>query len=301
MLEQFIDWNPRGESADLVSTADAICREYARQGFDLTLRQLYYQFVARDVIPNNTRSYKRLGGIIDQARLAGLLDWSYIVDRTRNAYRTDGADESPESAIESTAGSYRRELWETQPNHVEVWVEKEALTGIVQQAAGDVRVIYFACRGYVSQSEMYAAGKRFAYHGRQGRANYVIHLGDHDPSGIDMTRDITERLGMFAGRYAPTIRRVALNMDQIEAYGPPPNPAKMTDSRFAGYEALYGDESWELDALDPTTLSDIIRGEVLSLRDEELWSAAEEREDEERAQLREVADNWDDVLEVVNR
>jgi hypothetical protein len=296
---KFIDWSPRGDSAGLVETANGICADYAQQGFDLTLRQLYYQFVARGHIPNTMKSYKRLGDVIDHARLAGLLDWDYIVDRTRNVYRTDGADTNPADAVASVAGGYALPLWETQPNHVEVWIEKEALAGVVQQAAGAVQVNYFACRGYVSQSEMYAAGRRFSRYGRAGKRNFVIHLGDHDPSGIDMTRDITDRLTLFAGGHAPEVRRIALNMDQVEAYNPPPNPAKVTDSRYESYEREHGDESWELDALDPATLSALISTEVLSLRDETLWEAAKAREDGERAQLQRVSDQWDDVLDLV--
>lgn len=293
---QFINWSPGDEAVELVVHANTICADYAGQGYDLTLRQLYYQFVARDLIPNTQRSYKRLGSIVDSARLSGLLDWDYIVDRTRNVYRTDGIDTSPADAIDLTARSYARQLWQDQPNHVEVWIEKEALAGVVERAARDIGVNYFACRGYVSQSEMYAAGLRFRRYAKLGKASFVIHLGDHDPSGIDMSRDIADRLAMFAGSARPQVRRIALNMDQVEEYNPPPNPAKVTDSRFAGYAAIHGDESWELDALDPATLNGLITAEVLSLRDEELWAAARARQENERAQLTAVSDRWDDVL-----
>lgn len=297
-VEQFIDWNPSPDSLALVEQGNTICAEYRRQGYDLTLRQLYYQFVARDIIPNTAKSYKRLGGIIDQARLAGLLDWSYIVDRTRNAYRTDGADTSPADAVRTTAEGYARQLWSNQPNHVEVWVEKEALAGVVERAASEVQVTYFSCRGYVSQSEMYSAGKRFLRRGQGGQKCYLIHLGDHDPSGIDMTRDIRDRLTQFAGpRHAPTVRRIALNMAQVEEYNPPPNFAKVSDSRFTAYQERFGDDSWELDALDPATLNQLIVDEVLSLRDEVLWEQATSRQESEREQLTAVSDQWADVTD----
>lgn len=299
MRQAFIDWTPRGDSAGVVAQADAICAQYAADGYDLTLRQLYYQFVARGLIPNTQRDYKRLGSIVDKARLAGLLDWGYIVDRTRNVYGTDGADTSPEDAIRTAAMGYHRALWATQPNHVEVWVEKEALAGVVQRAAQETGVNYFSCRGYVSQSEMYAAGRRFRWYDQRGKRSTVIHLGDHDPSGIDMTRDIRDRLWMFSAGAAPRIKRVALNMDQVLEHNPPPNPAKATDARFAGYAAEFGEESWELDALDPATLHDLIRDEVLALRDEELWREATERQEAERSQLQTVSDQWDEVLDYI--
>jgi hypothetical protein len=297
MRQQFIEWRPQRKTLKLVETIVSICEELDAQGYELTVRQLYYQLVSRDVIPNNQKSYKQIISVTDSARLAGILDWRYIVDRTRATYRTDGADTSPEDAIRATAQAYSRALWEEQPNHVEVWVEKEALVGIVAQAANGVRCNYFANKGYVSQSEMYEAGQRFRRCGQAGKSNFVIHLGDHDPSGIDMTRDIEDRLLMFAGRHAPQVRRIALNMDQVEQYNPPPNFAKVTDARYAAYEAEHGDQSWELDALNPQTLDALISSEVLSLRDEELWAAAEREQERERAELTVVSENWSDIID----
>lgn len=297
MREQFIEWRPQRKTLVLVDQITSICEELDAQGYELTVRQLYYQLVARDIIPNNFKSYKQIVDVTDNARLSGRLDWRYIVDRTRTAYRSDGIDTSPEDAIRMTALGYSRALWATQPNHVEVWVEKEALSGIVSQAASGVRTIHFANRGYVSQSEMYAAGQRFRRMGQQGKNNYVIHLGDHDPSGIDMTRDIQDRLLMFAGSYAPIVKRIALNMDQIEEFQPPPNFAKVTDSRYADYEAQYGDESWELDALNPQTLDGLISAEVLSLRDEALWAEAEAQQERERDDLNLVSENWHEIID----
>jgi hypothetical protein len=299
MRERFIDWAPRGRSLELLEIVQGVITSYAAQGYTLTVRQLYYQLVARDAIPNTERSYKSIIGLLDSARLAGLLDWNSIVDRTRSAYRTDGADTSPEDAVLTLAESYERAKWRDQPNHVEVWVEKEALADVVAQAAREVGIIYFACRGYVSQSAMYEAGQRFKSWGASGKTNHLLYLGDHDPSGIDMTRDVTERLTMFAGRYAPTVHRVALNMDQVQQYDPPPNPAKVTDSRFEGYQAEHGDESWELDALAPSVLRELITGPVYELRDADLWEAAVEREDDERDQLRDVASNWDRIRDLL--
>jgi len=302
MRETFETWSPRGETAALVETINTICREYAAQGYELTLRQLYYQLVARDIVPNTFRSYKRVGTIVDNARMAGLLDWSYIVDRTRNVYRTDGIDTSPEDAIEATARSYARRLWETQPYHVEAWVEKEALAGVVQRAADEVGINYFSCRGYVSQSEMYASGRRFASIVRGGKDGVIVlHLGDHDPSGIDMSRDIRDRLDTFSrggvSRGQIQVHRIALNMAQVEEYNPPPNFAKVTDARYAEYEARYGENSWELDALEPAVLHDLIVSHTLRYRDEDLWAEAKERQEREREALQAISDRFEDVVE----
>lgn len=300
MKEKFINWTPRFETAaSHIEVANEICADYELRGYDLTLRQLYYLLVSRALIPNTERSYKNFGVLIDNARMGGLLDWRYIVDRTRNCYSTDGGDESAEDAIRQMADGYARTLWDNQPNHVEVWVEKEALAGIVGDVARELGINYFACRGYPSQSEMYSAGKRFLYQARQGKQNFVLHLGDHDPSGIDMTRDIIDRLTTFTRGLTPTVERLALNMEQIEQFQPPPNPAKTTDARYRAYQAEYGEDSWELDALDPDVLTGLIRDRTLELRDEELWNETIAEQETERAQLRLVSDNWDYVADVL--
>lgn len=276
----------------LIDMAEQICRDYARQGFDLTLRQLYYQFVARDVIANKQTEYKRLGSIINDARLAGLLDWTYIVDRTRNLRGLSHWDD-PHSVIRSAASGYRTERWADQPHRVEVWIEKDALVGVIAGVCQRYDVDYFSCRGYTSQSELWGAAQRMISYQNAGQKPVIIHLGDHDPSGVDMTRDIRERLALFEADVE--VRRIALNMDQIEEHQPPPNPAKLTDSRATGYIREYGRSSWELDALEPTLLDRLIEEEIWTCRDLDLWDAATQSMEQERRLLRNVASRWSEV------
>lgn len=266
-----------------IATANKIIADYAEQGFDLTLRQLYYQFVARDLIPNTERSYHLLGNTINDGRLAGFIDWNSIVDRTRSI-RGNSHWDSPQQIVESCAAQYKIDKWQGQEHRVEVWIEKDALVGVLTDICEELDVNYFSCRGYVSQSEMWRAGfGRFM----DDVPTIILHLGDHDPSGIDMTRDIEERLSMFA--YRPVeVRRIALNMNQIKKYNPPPNPAKMTDARFQNYALNYGEHCWELDALEPPVLVKLIRREVEKLRDDDLFLEMREREEDERRVLRKV-------------
>lgn len=156
MKRSYEEWNPRGEAVRIVAAAEQICRSYRTQGYDLTLRQLYYQFVARGYLPNHQRSYDRLGSIINKARMSGMLDWDYIVDRTRNLRGTSHWDD-PSSVISSAANGYRNDKWADQPARVELWVEKEALAGVIERTANELDLDWFACRGYVSQSEQWAA------------------------------------------------------------------------------------------------------------------------------------------------
>jgi hypothetical protein len=341
---RYEDWTPNPPALDAIRKAAAICGRYARDGYDLTLRQLYYQFVARDLFPDERRwswtgskwvrnvngtknaepNYKWLGEIINRARLSGLLDWNYIVDRTRALAGTSHWD-TPGSIIDAAAASFRLDKWRTQRRRVEVWVEKEALAGVVGRVAAELDVDYFSCRGYVSQSEQWRAARRLFRYLAAGQAVTVLHLGDHDPSGIDMTRDIAARLRTFitqdwldehmtgvgtasVGEILKqigdrvddpdplVIERIALNMDQIEQYAPPPNPTKMTDSRAGGYLDQYGTESWELDALDPDVLADLIRDHVAAVRDDDAYGRIERDESRHRDLLARVGRRWDDIV-----
>jgi hypothetical protein len=279
-------------SQAIIDQANIIIEEYQSQGFDLTLRQLYYQFVARDLLPNKIEEYKRLGSVINDARLAGLVDWKAIVDRTRNLESLSHWD-SPQDIIESSARQFRIDKWALQPYYPEVWVEKDALVGVLEQACGPLDVSYFACRGYTSQSEMWVASQRLLEKIDNDQTPVIIHLGDHDPSGIDMTRDIVDRLALFVGDKVE-VKRIALNWDQIEQYKPPANPAKLSDSRSEAYIARFGASSWELDALDPAKLSQLIQKAVISFRDEKLWKEAVKVEKHHREALQNVADNWEE-------
>lgn len=272
----------------IIEQANEIIGELGAQGYTLTLRQLYYQFVARDLIANKQTEYKRLGSIINDARLAGMIDWYAIEDRTRflrgNAHMDD-----PTEILESVPDALSLDRWEGQPHRVEVWIEKDALVGVIERPCRELDVPYFACRGYTSQSEQWRAARRLKRYQDNDQDCVVIHLGDHDPSGIDMTRDMGERFDMFAPA-AVEVRRIALNIDQVEAYNPPPNPAKLTDTRAKGYIATYGDESWELDALEPSVIERMIRDVISEYIDEAIWQATADKEAAGRDKLREAID-----------
>ncbi len=287
--------NFRAERLQLIEVCNRIIVEYDKQGFTLTLRQLYYQLVARDIIPNRQQEYDRLGQTINDARLAGIVDWAAIVDRTRNL-RELSHWESPAEIIESAANSYKLDMWEGQDFRPEVWIEKDALVGVITGVCQRLDVPFFSCRGYTSQSEMWVAGMRMLRHAKGGQAPIVFHFGDHDPSGIDMTRDICARLSLFVGAEIH-VKRLALNMKQVERFKPPPNPAKVTDSRYQGYVVEFGDKSWELDALEPTVLGGLIDTAVSALRDNGKWNKQVRKQKQARALLAKAAGDWDRIAE----
>ncbi|WP_199615517.1 hypothetical protein [Paenibacillus alkalitolerans] len=282
--------NFRPDSLALIRRVNDIIEEYQRKGYSLTLRQVYYQLVARDVIPNNERSYKNLGNLISDGRMSGLIDWNAIEDRTRNLRQNSHWD-TPRQIIRSAAFQFAYDKWEDQDYYVEVWVEKDALVGVVGQICNRLDVPYFSCRGYVSQSEMWVAAERLR--GVGDKTPVIIHLGDHDPSGKDMSRDIVDRLNVF--EVFPEFTRIALNMNQIEEYNPPPNPTKLSDSRATGYINEFGYECWELDALKPEIIESLIRETVLEYCDMDRFEKAKQREAEAKRTLQNVSENWDAV------
>ena len=287
----YVDKNFRVPSLLIIQQANEIIDEYAAEGMMLTLRQLYYQFVSRDLIENKQKQYKRLGDIISAARLAGLVDWEAIEDRGRSLksyyHNTDPGD-----AVRDSLNCYCLDKWEDQTYRPEVWIEKEALLGVITDICIKLDVPCFACKGYVSQSAMWQAGhKRMLGHINNNQIPIVIHLGDHDPSGIHMTEDIERRLDMFSEDSIEVVR-IALNMDQIEEHGPPPNDAKLTDPRSPAYIKEFGPVSWELDALDPRTIRDLIKDTVEEYTDRSLMDQMVEREKDHKIILKNVVDNW---------
>lgn len=317
-LEKFKNIRFKPQSLSLIDDCAAVIDQYQQQNLRLTLRQLYYQLVSKNTIRNEEKSYKNLGSVVSDARLAGLLDWDAIEDRVR-VPRPPPEWESIADLTASALRQYRLPRWKGQQNYVELWVEKDALAGVLRPIALEYHVTLMVNRGYSSQSAMYEAAKRFleacgspndechtcygdkdcstcAGTGKDGkkkcfdcegrkvcqncdgrgfdeyarkqydRQPILLYLGDHDPSGEDMVRDVRDRLEMFGVR-GIEVRKLALNMAQVKHYNPPPNPAKVTDSRAAEYIKKHGASSWEVDALPPNVLAQIIRNALDALVD----------------------------------
>lgn len=273
MLIQYREHRFAKKSLQLIDKANEILADFESQGYQLTLRQLYYQFIGIDYFPNSEKSYDRLGEVISNARIAGLVDWNHIEDRTRNLRGRDSWDTSLEF-VKDAQGWYHLDMWENQPNYVEVWVEKDALIGVLSRPCNELDVPFMSCRGYMSQSEEWAAANRFEEAYFNGKNPVLIYLGDHDPSGMDMSRDHISRMEMFLEQQGVgvDVRRIAMNIDQVMQYKPPENPTKPKDSRTEGYVKKFGKKCWELDALKPKVIDDLIRKEIDTLRDMTLWN-----------------------------
>jgi hypothetical protein len=283
MKEVFKDRAFAQTSLDLIESCSDVIEEYQAQGLRLTLRQLYYQLVTKNIIPNAERSYKNLSSLVSDARLAGYIDWDAIEDRIR-VPNMPPEFKNLEELVEAALDSYRLPRWVDQKYYVELWVEKDALAGVLKPLARKHHVTLMVNRGYSSQSAMYEASKRFLR--RDDRTGVLLYLGDFDPSGEDMVRDIKERMEMFGVDLS--VVKVALMLDQVKKYNPPPNPAKREDPRSREFIKKYGASSWEVDALPPTELHRIIERAMKVLVDTKKMNVVIKMEEDDKAKLREA-------------
>lgn len=281
-LESFQAWRPTHDIQRKLALIGQVLEQYSKLGITLTLRQLYYQLVSKNVIPNHQREYKRLGWLLSNARLAGRVDWHAIEDRVRWPERPSqwsGLDQ----LVHGATASYRRPRWADQPRHVELWCEKDALSSVISPITYDLHVTQLINRGYSSTTAMYDASKRLM---ASGKPATILYLGDFDPSGEDMVRDIGERLKMLGADVE--VRKIALTRPQIDAHKLPPNPAKMTDSRAQGFVKRHGQDSFEVDALPPEFLMKLVREELEALMDMPKYNAWKALEEADKARLRDL-------------
>jgi len=293
MKESFITHKFSNSSMQMIFKINDILDDYESQGYKLSLRQLYYQLVSKAWIENSVKSYKNIGSLVSDARLAGYIDWDMIEDRGRNTV-SNSHWKNPGGILISSAYSFKIDKWENQPWHVEVMVEKDALSGVLEPICKKLDIGITANKGYSSSSTMYEIGQRIMNQGNKEKDICVIYLGDHDPSGIDMTRDVKERLELFSGGTWIDVKRIALNWDQVEEWKPPENPAKETDSRFAKYAEEFGDSSWELDAVEPAKLAKLLTDTVEKLIDFEKWDKSVETENSYIAEIESMAKQYKD-------
>lgn len=289
MKKKYIDHEFKAPTLELIKLIDEIVEDYDSQGYSITLRQLYYQLVSKNIIKNKNSEYDRIGGIVGKARKAGLIDWDVIKDRTRKLDKHNHW-ESPGEIIRSASHWYHIDTRKNQSIYIEVWSEKDALASVLEPICNKHDVPLFICRGYSSITAKHDAAKRFLKY--EDRNPTIIYLGDHDPSGLDMPRELRESFDMY-GCFFVEIRRIALTMTQIEEYSLPPNPTKSTDSRAAKYFAEHGNQSWELDALHPDVLSKLVDGEIDALTDHTKLAVQLEIQLSHREELRKIADRYD--------
>lgn len=296
MKQTYVDKRFNASSLNTLSVILKIIAEYQAQGYVMTTRMLYYQLVSRAVIANTLKEYKRIASLVNDAKLAGYIDWDALHDLTRSFVRnnrwTDGAQ-----LLRACANQYHQDQWAGQDHRVFVIVEKEALTGVLEGICHRYDMPLLAARGYPSGSVLRSFVQDDILPAvEDGQLVTILHLGDHDPSGVDMTRDLDDRIEMFSeGKVTAElvlIDRIALNMAQIKEVKPPENPAKMTDTRARGYVKAYGKKSWELDALSPTYLNALVETNVKKYIDQSEWDRVEKQIAAVKAKLTRTANGF---------
>lgn len=289
MKEAFEDWKPNPASLAQLKIVSGIVNEFAKDDITITLRQLHYQLVSRGLGPNTQRAYKNLGNLLSRARLAGFIDWDAIEDRARRPVVWKAYD-SIQQCVEAAAEGFTLKRWKSQDEYVEVWCEKDALSSVIEPICGELFCNFMIQRGYGSSSAMYESAKRLTRKA-DGRPTTILYLGDFDPSGEDMVRDIRDRLTLFEVDDF-VVEKLALNPDQIKKWNLPPNPLKsdasgrLTDSRGLGFQAEHGDESYEVDAIPPKDLQKMIRSAIMEHMDMDKYQKILDEEAELTAKLK---------------
>ena len=261
----------------------------------LTVRQIFYRLVSAGVIPNTRSAYNSLDKVISEARKKGVIPFDAIVDRSRNFIGGDTPYYlTPEQYfnglienLKTAFLNYDIPFWLNQPIYIEVWLEKDALTGFFKQITDKYRVVLAPCRGYPSLTFLYEATKRLS---RISKPKLILYFGDYDMRGIDIQRHITETLENF-GLTNFQVKRVALTREQIEAYQLPPNPAKSKDTMFRGWIEKHGNVAWELDALEPKVLMALIENAILQNIDKPTLNQRNNLLEQNRLRLKSMIEN----------
>lgn len=278
-----------------LTNVNAIIEDYAEQGYKLTLRQLYYQLVTKNIIPNNDKEYAKLSTLLTKGRMAGVVDWNAIEDRIRvprhTYYNTD-----IENALGDAVSSYRLDRMLDQDNYIELWVEKDALSNVLSRKTKYYHVRLMVNRGYSSTTAIYDSFVRISEAMKRGQKVNILYLGDHVPSGLDMVRDIRERLQTmlvadFEEDYVSKnleVHHIGLTQEQIKLHEPPPNPTKVQDPRADWYINNFGETCWEVDALNPGVLHEVIDEKVKQLIDFDKFDAVLAKEELDKKVLKGV-------------
>jgi hypothetical protein len=260
--------------------------EVVRRDRPMTVRQLFYRLVSLGTIAKTEAEYKgTVCRLTVEMRRAREIPFGWITDNTR-WMRKPRTHSSLEEALKQTAGTYRRAVWDYQDAYVEVWLEKDALAGVLQEVTWPWDVRLMVTRGFPSLSYLYEAAEAIQ---AENKPVFLYYFGDYDPSGLDITRVVEKGIREHAPDADITFERVAVTPDQIVELALPTRPTKKTDSRSKNFLG----ESVEVDAIDPATLRRMV-GECITRHiDREAHERLKEIEAAERKTLLSIAREWE--------
>ncbi len=275
------------DAETLIEQITGVVDYYESIEIKLTNRQLYYQLVGKDYIPNFLEIYKRICVFLTDMRYLGLIDWDSIEDKARVARKPNDWS-SISSIIRAATQQYRLPRWKDQEYYMEMYCEKEAGINVLEAVSQKYHMHFGFNKGYSSAAAMRILAQRIGEQIEEHNKKVIIlYFGDHDPSGLDMVRDINERITEFLTEGDDYIEPlfevvpVALTMDQIKEYDLPPNPAKLTDPRAKWYVEKFGKISWELDAIDAIELRRLAADAIFEYLDLDKYDAWIKREKKE--------------------
>ena len=266
------------KTLDLIKEAFNVLSEYN----PMTLRQVYYQLVSKQIIENKKSEYQRLDNALIVARKEGLIPYEWIEDRTRRP-RDIAMWEDLSEFIEDIRYAYRKNIWSRQKNYIVVWVEKEALSEIFSKIINPYGVTLIVGRGYNSLSIKKELADRFK---KIGKPIIILYFGDFDPSGEDIYRDLIDSFSFFGTR--PKIEKIALTREQVEEYNLPFDFTKKTDARATNFIKKYGDMAVELDALPIQVLQELIKENIEKYLDAKAFNSVIAEEEKELT----ILDSW---------
>jgi hypothetical protein len=301
--EVFSPYLPEGPTRQILLAVKEVLADFRDQGYIPTLRQCYYQLVARNIISNTDGAYRSLAKSLVKARRAGMIGFDDIQDRTRSIWRESRTDDDPIEAIRDLPSGVLPNYWGIQPINLEVWCEKDAIVGIVERACQKRHVSYFSGRGFASQSSLYRAGQRIERDRQNGRPTTILYLGDHDPEGLYIPEYVLEHAKEYSHGNVEVVR-LGLNYEDVISYGLPPNRLKtdeetgeLTSPNAYFYQKATEPyqpgglkESWELDALRPSVIEQRIDEAIEARVDKDAWREAVEIVERDRDWLRHIRD-----------
>jgi len=244
---------------------------------------LFYRLVGLRVIEKTEQAYKGLCSHLSKWRRSEEIPWSAFADNTRWHIRQETFN-GIHDALKNTVESYRRNLWSTQTFYLEVWVEKDAIAGIVANTANSFGVPVFVARGFASLSSLYSAANTFREATDAGKTAVIYQLGDYDPSGVAAADSV---LRAFRDDFKVDLEfiRVAVTEEQIRRLDLPTRPVKTSDSRAATWE---GGECVELDSMPPAEIRQLVESCIVQHIDAHEWKTLQKTEELERETLREI-------------
>lgn len=252
--------------------------------YPMTVRQMFYRLVSAGLVDKTEGEYKRtVARLLGQMRLRGEIPFGWIADGTRWMRKPESYG-SVEAALRRTAAGYRRALWAEQDSHVEVWLEKDALAGVLFDVTAEFDVPLMVTRGYPSLTFLYDGAAVIA---AKQKPAWIYYLGDLDPSGVDISRNVEARLREFAPKARIMFDRIAVSPYQIDLYKLATRPTKATDSRSQRFRG----ESVEVDAIPPATLRELVRGAIEAHIRPGSLDALRVAEESERSVLTRIAES----------